>query len=144
MAYLDITSTTDSPTFDSDSVLITPAATWTQVGVVRVGHRTGYIGLVITTAVANVTAIKITRSLLTDGHDDGLESDLAVDTDLNTATTEIVNCLPTVALPLSAGSQIDLKILADGTREIGVYAKSGGTATVRMRGTLPGKLSEAL
>jgi hypothetical protein len=59
------------------------------------------------------------------------------DADLNSATLKVQNCLPTNAYLATAGINIQLMLNCDGVAEYGIYAKSGGTATVQMTGRLP-------
>ena len=114
-----------------DSGVITVGTDWTLIGVVDVSnHPACRLGVELAVEVAALTNLKVTRALLPDG----THVDLAVDADLNTATTEIQNILPANAYLATAFSTIQMMLNCDGVAEYGIYAKSGGTATVQMTG----------
>lgn len=126
----------DGGLFDSGAVLVDSG--FTLIGVIPVGYRRGRIGIDLLVAVAALTSLKVTRAVRSGGHNNSEQVDLAVDAAVGTVTTEIPSCIPASNPHLSiAGTRIQLILNADGVAEYGIYAKSGGTATLQLTGRLP-------
>lgn len=124
--------------FSTGAVAIT--GSWTLVGIIPVGQRKGRVSILLVTAGASLTDLKITDSTAVGGHGtDGTgtnQDDLAVNADFDTPTFEIQSCRPVNPNVVGAGSRIRLNVNCDGPAELAIWAKGNG-ATITMSGQLP-------
>ena len=119
--------------FDSGASAITVGTGWTLIGLIPVGNRRGRCAIELLVGVAALTNLKVTRGFSVGA----THVDLAVDADLNQATTDIDGVIPIDPHLSAAGTRAQLLLNCDGVVEYAVYARSGGTATLRITGRLP-------
>lgn len=114
-----------SKVVSSPSVAVT--SSWTKILAVNVDSYEDYSGHAIQNiGNAALTNFKIMRSVAP-----GLpEIDFLVDTDLNTATAEMRNCVPSNLYLLGAGANGQIVLNNEGVYSYSFWAKSSGTTVI--------------
>jgi hypothetical protein len=136
MAELTVTDGLSDIIGEQDPVGLNDS-TYTQIGWFSCINRRGLAGVQLLVDGAALTSLKITRSMKVGGHTAGSQKDVLVDTDFNTATEFLRECLPASPHTAADGTRIQLKIDVSGAAEIGIYAKSDGANLVVESITLP-------
>jgi len=117
---------------------VTIASEWTNVAVVDVRHRDGLICFDLLVGTAALTALRVTRSGVNGGHAAGSDVVIAADADLDTPSFSIPSVLPASAYQATATTRVQIVVDTMGAAEIGIDAKSGGTATLAGVVRVPG------
>ncbi len=126
---------------DTGATTINTTSAWVQVGgapITMGGGKTGALLTIITGSAGAIAHLKLTRTESIGG----THVDWLVDTDFNTATDEMIDCItgstpPNIyQLALSSRGQVKLAELR-GVGEIGIWAKKAtADVTLQVLGTM--------
>lgn len=123
------------------TTIVPDGAQWYQLAVIPLGGIAKSMLLEVINSGANALAhFKVSRTALQSGHANNLQVDILADTDLNTASVEMIDCVtgnnPANLYQLAAAGHGQVKFdKLEGVQEIGLWAKTGGSATtIRIAG----------